>query len=77
MAYQYCDKRGIPYKEVGKLIVATDNEELPRLAKLYERGLANDVKNLRVLEARDIPDIEPHCVVSYLHVLNHKSMRIY
>ncbi|KAF6208319.1 hypothetical protein GE061_016773 [Apolygus lucorum] len=62
LAYEYLDKRKIPYKKVGKLIVATDLEELPRLATLYERGLKNNVRDLRIVEAREISDIEPHCV---------------
>uniref|UniRef100_A0A0A9YP20 L-2-hydroxyglutarate dehydrogenase, mitochondrial n=2 Tax=Lygus hesperus TaxID=30085 RepID=A0A0A9YP20_LYGHE len=62
LAYEYLDKRKIPYKKVGKLIVATHTDELPRLATLYDRGLKNNVKDLCIVESRDISDIEPHCV---------------
>src|SRR3954447_19217576 len=40
---RYCNEKGIPYKRCGKLIVATDPSELPRLAELYQRGTANGV----------------------------------
>jgi L-2-hydroxyglutarate oxidase LhgO len=31
LTYKYCDEKKIPYKKVGKLIVATNNEEAKRL----------------------------------------------
>ena len=35
---RYCDERGIPYERCGKMIVATEESELPRLDELQERG---------------------------------------
>src|SRR4051812_46365491 len=37
----FCEREGIPYEICGKVIVATDDKELPGLQKLYERGQAN------------------------------------
>ena len=37
MMYAYCDEHDIPYKMCGKLIVATREEELPRLDALWDR----------------------------------------
>ena len=37
MMYAYCDEHNIPYKMCGKLIVATREEELPRLDALWDR----------------------------------------
>ena len=59
--WRYCDERGIPYKQVGKLIVATDESELPRLQNLWERGQANGIENLEMLDASGIALREPHC----------------
>ena len=39
MLWDYANEKGIPYKQVGKLIVATEEAELPRLDDLYQRGL--------------------------------------
>lgn len=39
----FCDERGIPYEQCGKLLVATDREELPRMAALYERAKQNGI----------------------------------
>ncbi|XP_066281978.1 L-2-hydroxyglutarate dehydrogenase, mitochondrial-like isoform X1 [Branchiostoma lanceolatum] len=61
LAYKYCDDNNIPYKKCGKLIVAVDQEEVPRLEKLYERGQQNGVKGLRLVGAEEIREMEPHC----------------
>lgn len=39
----FCQERGIPYEQCGKLLVATEAEELPRMAALYERAVANGI----------------------------------
>ncbi|KAH9496103.1 hypothetical protein Btru_012021 [Bulinus truncatus] len=62
MAYKYCDKHQIPYKKCGKLIVAVEPEELPRLDVLMERGLKNGVKDIRMVGPDAIKEIEPNCV---------------
>ncbi|CAL8288928.1 unnamed protein product [Gadus morhua 'NCC'] len=59
LAYDYCDRKGLPYKRCGKLIVAVDQEEVPRLRALYERGLQNNVRDLSILDAKGIR--EPYC----------------
>ncbi|XP_005799319.1 L-2-hydroxyglutarate dehydrogenase, mitochondrial [Xiphophorus maculatus] len=61
LAYQYCEKKGIPYKRCGKLIVAVEQEEIPRLKALYERGLKNKVRDLSVVDAKGIREREPYC----------------
>lgn len=61
MMYAYLDKNNIPYKKCGKLIVATNNQELERLKDLHERGLKNDVKDLQYVDGVKIREIEPHC----------------
>jgi len=61
LLWRYCDEKAIPYKTVGKLIVATEPEEIPRLGDLYERGKQNGVENLELLDAPQIKEREPHC----------------
>jgi L-2-hydroxyglutarate oxidase LhgO len=58
----YCDERGIPYRLCGKMIIATEEEELPRLAALYERGQANGVPGLELIGPERLREIEPHAV---------------
>lgn len=56
----YCDAKGIPYDLCGKLVVATTPKELAGLHMLYERGTANGVQDLSLLEPDQFRDIEPH-----------------
>lgn len=56
---EFCREHGIKHEVCGKIIVATEPDELPLLESLYERGLANalDVAKISAEEAREI---EPH-----------------
>lgn len=56
----FCDQNDIPYKLSGKLIVALQEEELPRLEDLYQRGVVNQVPDLRLIEKEEIREIEPY-----------------
>jgi (S)-2-hydroxyglutarate dehydrogenase len=56
----YCDKNGIAVDTCGKVIVATSQEELPRLKTLYERGVANGVPGVSMIDAGRLKEIEPH-----------------
>ena len=58
---RFCREHGIPYEECGKLVVATSDEEVPRLLALHERGNANGVPGLRMMERDEFREIEPHC----------------
>ncbi len=61
LARAYCDAKNIPYKMVGKLIVATEESELGRLQELYERGRQNGIDDLAILDERQIEEREPYC----------------
>ncbi|XP_070776749.1 L-2-hydroxyglutarate dehydrogenase, mitochondrial [Enoplosus armatus] len=61
LAYEYCEKKGLPYKRCGKLIVAVEQEEIPRLKALYERGMKNNVRDLSIVDAKGIREREPFC----------------
>ncbi|NXO04018.1 L2HDH protein, partial [Rhinopomastus cyanomelas] len=61
LCYEYCDQKGIPYKRCGKLIVAVEQDEIPRLKALYERGLQNNVPGLRLIGTKEIQAKEPFC----------------
>jgi L-2-hydroxyglutarate oxidase LhgO len=59
--YAFCQERALPVERCGKLIVAAEESELPRLQALYERGVANGVDGLEVIGPEAIREIEPHC----------------
>ncbi len=56
----YCAQKGIATRLCGKLIVALDESELPRLDDLHQRGLANDVPGLERVGPERIREIEPN-----------------
>jgi len=60
--YKYCDEHKLPYKKIGKLIVATNPEQVTILDGLYQRGIQNNVPDLKLLEPNEIKQIEPNCV---------------
>ena len=65
---RYAADRGLPYERCGKLIVATGESELGRLAELERRALANGVGGLRVLDGSELQSVEPNAVgVRALH----------
>jgi L-2-hydroxyglutarate oxidase LhgO len=56
----FCDTHGIKYDRCGKVIVATSEDELPRLRTLHERGVANGVPGVAMIDADRVREIEPH-----------------
>ena len=56
----FCAEQGIRVEPVGKVIVATSDAELPRLHALYERGTANGVQGLALIDKDRLRAIEPH-----------------
>ncbi|WP_320782807.1 L-2-hydroxyglutarate oxidase [Streptomyces sp. CRN 30] len=57
---EYCQDRGVPYRETGKLVMAVRRDELGRMADLYERARNNHVPDLRQVSREEIRELEPH-----------------
>ena len=57
---EFCDRHAIPYDLCGKVVVATDERELPRLEELLRRGTANGVEGLEMIGPERLREIEPH-----------------
>ncbi len=57
---EFCAAHDLPYQEVGKVVVATDASELPRLETLFDRGTANGVPDLELVDQVRLKEIEPH-----------------
>lgn len=57
---RFCEEHRIPYELCGKVIVATEESELPRLHELYKRGQANGVPGLELIGPRRLRELEPH-----------------
>src|SRR5689334_24887052 len=46
---RFCQEQGVLFEECGKLVVATTDDEVPRLEALHDRGKANGVPGLRMM----------------------------
>ncbi|GAA5212224.1 L-2-hydroxyglutarate oxidase [Microbacterium kyungheense] len=58
---EFCEQKGLPYREVGKLVVAVDESELGALAEIERRSIANGVPDLtRLDDTARLREIEPH-----------------
>ena len=69
--YEYCERHEIAADRIGKLIIATDECELPGLDELERRAHANGVPGIRRIGADEISEIEPHATgVAALHSPN-------
>ena len=56
--YEYCYKKNIPIKQTGKLIVQTNFKDQNKLLKIFETGIKNGCKELRLLNSREITNLE-------------------
>ncbi len=56
---EFCNKYNISHEICGKVIVATQPQELPLLDNLYQRGLANGLK-VEKISAEEVKEVEPH-----------------
>ncbi len=66
---RYCEEKAIPFEQCGKLVIATRDDEIPRLDELERRGRANGLDGLTRLSGEQIPDFEPHARgLAALHV---------
>ncbi|WP_109316660.1 NAD(P)/FAD-dependent oxidoreductase [Pseudovibrio ascidiaceicola] len=60
MLYSFCEEFGVPYKRVGKLIVATDESQVSMLDGIRARAAANGVDDLLMLNEAQARGFEPH-----------------
>lgn len=56
----FCRQHHIPFELCGKIVVATDEKELPLLKNLFERGQQNGLTDLKMLRPEELKEYEPH-----------------
>lgn len=59
LLYAYCRERAIAHRQLGKLIVAADESDMPGLVALQEKALVNGVTNLTWMDRRVLAELEP------------------
>jgi L-2-hydroxyglutarate oxidase LhgO len=66
---EFCREHGIAHEICGKVIVATEEGELPRLEELRRRAAANGLQGVRELGPKQLRELEPHAAgLRALHV---------
>jgi len=60
LLYELCQKYEIAHRRLGKIIVATDEDEISKLEELYRQGLSNGVNDLRLLSQKEVKGLEPN-----------------
>ncbi|MDZ7807690.1 MAG: L-2-hydroxyglutarate oxidase [Gracilimonas sp.] len=66
---EFCNKYDVAIDVCGKVIVATDDSEVPKLKEIYERGLQNEIEGIELIDANRLKELEPHVKgVAAIHV---------
>lgn len=60
LLYEFCEKRHVPYRRSGKLVVAVDQHEVAELEALKVNAEANGVANLLLIDSNEVRAREPH-----------------
>lgn len=60
LIYNFCDTHKIDYERCGKIVVATDNQQIQSLNNLYERGVANGLTGIKKIGKEELKEYEPY-----------------
>lgn len=65
----FCKKHDVAIDVCGKVIVAADESEIPKLQEIFERGLQNKIEGIELINADRLKELEPHVSgVAAIHV---------
>lgn len=88
MLVDFCEEQDIPYELCGKLVVATEEWEIPILENIAMRGSENGLTNLKMLDKQEIKSYEPYVrgvkglyvpqtgIVDYKRIAEHMALKI-
>lgn len=78
--YEFLQTHNINFERCGKLVVAVEENELPQLDALYEKGIANGLTGLKKLSGEQLKEYEPHAagvgglLVPETGIVNYKTV---
>jgi len=65
-----CEELAVPFKRIGSLVIALESQDMEKIEELYNRGLANGIPQMRILNGSEVKKIEPNLnkkVIGALH----------
>lgn len=80
MLLDFAKKHAIPFDLCGKIVVATNQEQIPLLNNLFQRGIENGLTDIRKISGEELRKIEPHCAgieaiqVPYTGIIDYKEV---
>ena len=61
MLIDFCREHEIPFDLCGKVIVAVNENEIPVMENIYQRGIQNGLSGIKIIAASEVKEIEPYC----------------
>ena len=58
---KFAKEYNVPHDVCGKVVVAVDESEMPRLDKIHGIGMQNEIEGLEKISVEQLAEIEPHC----------------
>ena len=57
---ELCKILDVPFKRIGSMVIALQEDEFATLSKLYEQGVRNGVPGIKILQQKELRNIEPN-----------------
>ncbi|MBZ0202374.1 MAG: L-2-hydroxyglutarate oxidase [Ignavibacteria bacterium] len=76
----FCRKENVPFEICGKVIAATTQSEIASLDSIFERGIANGLDKIRMIDRDELKELEPHAAgvkgihVPYTGIIDYKAV---
>ncbi|MCR6642897.1 MAG: L-2-hydroxyglutarate oxidase [Sporocytophaga sp.] len=80
MLLDFCRTNEVPFELCGKIIVATNENELHAMDNVFKRGLENGLQGMKLISSEEIKEYEPHCtgikgiVVPQTGIIDYKAV---
>jgi len=65
-----CEELAVTFKRIGSLVIALESQDMEKVEELYNRGLANGIPEMRILNGSEVRKMEPNLnkeVIGALH----------
>lgn len=71
-----CEELDVPLKRIGSLVIASSKEEMKTIRELYQRGLANGIPDIEIIDKNKVKELEPNINDNVVGALHSKTCKI-